>query len=102
MNQFGIADKSYNLLMNAFINCPQIEQVILFGSRAKGNYKKGSDIDLALKGKKCNPETAFALSAIINEELPIPYHVDILDYESLDHPQLKDHIDRVGIEFYKK
>ncbi|MCK9402744.1 MAG: nucleotidyltransferase domain-containing protein [Chitinophagaceae bacterium] len=102
MNQFGITDKSFHLLINTFSKYPEVEQVIIFGSRAKGNFKKGSDIDLTIKGKKCNPQTALNISAIINEELPIPYHVDIIDYDTLRHKELKEHIDRMGMLFFKR
>lgn len=101
MNKGGITDLSYKLLQETFPKYPQIEQVILFGSRAKGNYKNGSDIDIAIKGKDCSRKIAFDLSGFVNEELLIPYHVDVVDYESLTHKELKEHIDRVGVEFYK-
>jgi len=102
MNEFGITDKSYRLLLDTFSKYPEVEQVILFGSRAKGNYKQGSDIDLSIKGKNCKLETAVNISAIINERLPIPYHVDVIDYASLQHPDLKEHIDRAGILFFSQ
>mgnify|MGYP000347180769 CR=1 FL=1 len=102
MNLFGIAPKSHQLLLETFMKYVQIEEVILFGSRAKGNYKKGSDIDLAIIGKECNPSLALDVCGIINEELPIPYFVDMIDYESLEHEDLKNHIDNVGVAFYKK
>ena len=102
MNTFGITEKSYQLLLNAFIKFEEVEQVILFGSRAKGNYKKGSDIDLAIKGKNSSPSLALNLKAYLNEELPIPYFVDVIDYNSLNYQELKEHINRVGKPFYKK
>ena len=98
-NPFGVSDKSYKLLLETFNKYPQIENVIIFGSRAKGNYKRGSDIDLAIKGKNCSAELALDLNAYINEELPTPYMVDIVDYNSLGHKDLKEHIDRVGKPF---
>lgn len=101
MNRFGISEKSFALLLETFAKYPQVEEVIIFGSRAKGNYKKGSDIDLAIKGEKCSASLALTLQSYINEELPIPYMVDIVDYNSLNHQELKEHIDRVGIVFYK-
>lgn len=101
-NPFGISDQSYRLLIEALTKQSQIEEVVLFGSRAKGNYKKGSDIDLAIKGTDCTPRLALDLSAYLNEELPIPYMVDVIDYHSLEHRELKEHIDRVGIIFYQK
>ena len=101
MNHFGISIQSYQLLRQALKDVPEIEKVIIFGSRVKGNYKNGSDIDLAIMGKDCTPETAININATLNEVLPIPYFVDVIDYTSLKQSQLKEHIDRVGIEFYK-
>lgn len=100
MNRFGISEKSFALLQEAFKKYPQVEEVIIFGSRAKGNYKKGSDIDLAIKGPNCSTDLAWTLQAYLNEELPIPYMVDVVDYNSLEHRELKEHIDRVGVKFY--
>ncbi len=99
MNPFGISDKSYKLLIDTFSKYPQIEEILIFGSRAKGNYKNGSDIDLALKGSECTPDLVLNLTGYINEELPIPYHVDIVDYNTIGNIDLKEHIDRVGKSF---
>lgn len=102
MNGYGITEKSMELLLDTFSKYPQIEEVILFGSRAKGNYKKGSDIDIAIKGKQCSADLALKLQSYINEELLIPYMVDIVDYQSLNHVELKNHIDRVGKSIYHR
>ncbi len=100
MCSFGITEKSYNMLLELFTKHPEIEEAWLFGSRAKGNNKKGSDIDLAIKGSDCSPDLALTVATIANEELPIPYQIDIVDYSTIDNPDLKEHIDRVGLLFY--
>jgi predicted nucleotidyltransferase len=100
-NRFGITEKSYNYIVSYLKTKPQIEAVILFGSRAKGNYKRGSDIDLAIKGKESSPELAIDIESFINEEIPVPYTVDVVDYNSLKKKELKEHIDRVGVLFYQ-
>lgn len=74
---------------------PAIEQVILFGSRAKGTYKRGSDVDLAIKGLGVTYDTVLELRNQLNEELPLPYFFDVVDYAICD-PALRGHIDRVG------
>jgi uncharacterized protein len=96
MNPFGISEKSYQLITATLKNKPEIEHAIIFGSRAKGTYKNGSDIDLAIKGKNCSPELAIALQTFLNEELPIPYHVDVVNFASLHSADLIAHIERVG------
>lgn len=102
MSSFGITEKSYAMLLELFTRQPEVEEAWLFGSRAKGTHKKGSDIDLAIKGKGCHPCLALAMANKANEKLPIPYQVDIVDYCSIDNPALKAHIDRVGLLFYSK
>lgn len=102
MNQFGISDRSWTLLQETFRNQPQVKEAIIFGSRAKGNFRRGSDIDLAIKGEECTKELALELQAYMNEVLPIPYKIDVIDYHSLDHHDLREHIDRVGKLFYSR
>jgi type I restriction enzyme S subunit len=72
----------------------------LFGSRAKGNYKPGSDIDIALWGDELNAKDILSLHVSWNE-LELPYKLDLLNYTAIKEPALKEHIDRVGIELYK-
>ena len=102
MNTYGITEKSFSLLLKTFSKYPEIEEVILFGSRAKGNYKRGSDIDLAIKGEYCNKQIAMNINGFVNEELPIPYYVDIISYNGLDHDNLKEHVNRIGKILYRK
>ena len=99
-NSFGISEKSYNLLVEFLKTYLQIEEVLIFGSRAKGNYKKGSDIDLVIKGKDCSDKLALDISAYIDDELPTPYMVDIINYSSIDNPELKKNIDFTAKSFY--
>lgn len=79
---------------------PEIKSVYLFGSRAKGNFKAGSDVDLALFGDTIDTETTLKLSYLLNEETNMPYQFDILNYQSLSELHLKEHITRVGIKIY--
>jgi predicted nucleotidyltransferase len=78
---------------------PQIEQATLYGSRAKGNYRNGSDIDLCLVGETL---TLTQLLKIENEldDLLLPYKIDLSLFHALDNPELVDHIRRVGKVFY--
>ena len=78
----------------------EISEVLLFGSRAKGNYKIGSDVDLAIKGDRVTPTTVLELSDCLNEEKPLPYFFDVIQYETIDELRLVEHIDRVGIVIF--
>ncbi len=99
---FGLSTKAYNIILDLFRRYGEIEKAILFGSRAKGNFKSGSDVDIALMGEKVNTETAFAVSGRLNEELTLPWFFDVLDYNSISNIDLKEHIDRVGKVIYEK
>ncbi len=102
MNNFGITEKSYQLILTALKDYQEVEKAVLFGSRAKGNYRKGSDIDLAITGKNVSAKVALDLKAYLNEVLPIPYYLDVVAYDLIDQTDLKEHIDRIGTSFYQK
>lgn len=80
---------------------PNLEQAILYGSRAKGNYREGSDIDLTLTGTALNYTE---LGKIDNEldDLLLPYTFDLSLLQQIDNPDLIDHIQRVGVVFYQR
>ena len=78
-----------------------VDEAILFGSRAKGNYKEGSDIDIAVKGVSLDRQDIIALSARFEDSL-LPYFVDILSYSAIQNEALKEHVDRIGILVYKR
>jgi uncharacterized protein len=99
MEQFGITDKSFQLIIKTLRSFPEIEKSIIFGSRAKGSAKKGSDIDLALKGQKIDHKLVSKISTILNQELPIPYKVDLICYNTLNNNDLKSEIDKFGKSF---
>ncbi|MBI4365353.1 MAG: nucleotidyltransferase domain-containing protein [Deltaproteobacteria bacterium] len=96
---FGLSDTDLQRIRAACREFPQIREVLIFGSRAMGNYKRGSDVDLALKGR-IDHATVTALSARLNEELPLPYLFDVVDYHAMTRPELQTHIDRYGKILY--
>jgi len=72
-----------------------VEQVVLYGSRAKGNYKEGSDIDLTVKGN-LTFDNMVKMSVNL-DELNLPWKIDLSLYNQIENKNLLDHIDRVGI-----
>ncbi|MBN1904376.1 MAG: nucleotidyltransferase domain-containing protein [Deltaproteobacteria bacterium] len=98
----GLKDRDIENIIRASRELPEIEEVILFGSRAKGIQKNGSDVDLAIKGRNITDKTTKRLSSKLNEELPLPYFIDIVNYETIRNQALAEHIDRVGKIIYSK
>jgi predicted nucleotidyltransferase len=98
---FGLSDKHIQSIHSVFKKYGDIEQAILYGSRAKGTYRNGSDIDLTLKGEKLNLTTLFKIEDELDDTL-IPHTVDMSIYTQIDNPELLDHIKRVGIVFYER
>jgi predicted nucleotidyltransferase len=73
-----------------------IKSIILFGSRAKGAAKDGSDIDLAIVGDNIGFRDVCGLGSKL-DELGLPYKIDIINYNSITNQELKEHISRVGV-----
>jgi predicted nucleotidyltransferase len=101
MSQFGLKQDTINQINQIFSTYPEISKAIIYGSRAKGNYKTGSDIDLTLVGDNINYHQ---LLEILNkiDDLLLPYFFDLSIFNSLNNPNLIEHIERVGITFYKR
>ncbi|KAF5048795.1 polymerase beta, Nucleotidyltransferase [anaerobic digester metagenome] len=97
LSRTGLRADDIELIVGAAKRFPEIRQLVLFGSRAKGSHKPGSDVDLAIKGNQLTYDTPVRLAGILNEELPLPYFFDVVDYETITERQLAEHIDRVGI-----
>jgi len=98
----GLQTEDIQAMVEAARALPAVHQLILFGSRAKGNYKRGSDVDLAIKGKAIQYETVVQLAGFLNEESLMPYFFDVVDYHSISEPKLIEHIDRVGVVLFDR
>lgn len=99
--KYGLDDKYFDKLISVFPRHPEVESVILYGSRAKGNYKPFSDIDLTLKGKTL---TRQLLGRIFTEidDLLLPFFLDISIYSKLTDKGFIEAIDKTGVEIYRK
>uniref|UniRef100_A0A7C4RQU3 Nucleotidyltransferase domain-containing protein n=1 Tax=Desulfatirhabdium butyrativorans TaxID=340467 RepID=A0A7C4RQU3_9BACT len=99
---FGLKRETTDRIRSVLAKYPQIDRAILYGSRAKGNYKPGSDIDLTIVG---GPGLTFdSLTAILNDidELLLPYTFDLSIFQEIEDPDIVDHILRVGVVFYER
>lgn len=99
--KFGLKDEVINNINAVFAQFPEVEEAIIYGSRAKGNYKPGSDIDIALKGYDLDLSKLNAIEIKL-DDLLLPYTLDVSALHQIDNPQLVEHINRVGIVLYKK
>lgn len=98
--RFGLKESTISRVNSVFAKVPEIEKVLLYGSRAKGNYRNSSDIDLTIEGAVNHSQ----LLKIENEldDLLLPYTIDISLFHQIGNPDLIDHIHRVGLVFYEK
>lgn len=94
---FGLKEATIQQICAVLARYPQVEQAVLYGSRAKGNFKRGSDIDLTLHGGASL--TLNVLYKIMDDldELLLPYTIDLSLFDSIDDPAMIAHIQRVGI-----
>lgn len=98
---YGLTNIELQYIVNLIKAYPQIDEAIIFGSRALNKQKSGSDIDIALKGEEIELITS-SISGILNDESPLPYFFDVIDYGLIDNKDFRNHIDRVGQQIYKK
>ena len=97
----GLSDDTIAHIRTLFRRHPDIEKAILYGSRAKGTHKTGSDIDLTLIGAALEPDTISQLQVELSNG-PLPYQVDLSILSRLSSPELLEHINRVGVIFYER
>ena len=97
--KFGLEQHIIDTLIAVFEQNSKVDKALVFGSRAKGNYRPDSDIDIAIKGQDLSTDDIIAMSLAI-EEKGITHKIDLINYHTIKEPDLIDHIDRVGIELY--
>jgi uncharacterized protein len=98
----GLSAATVQAITNVFSRYPEIRKAVLYGSRAKGNYKPGSDIDLTLIGDDdLNLDRLFLIMDEL-DNLLLPYSIDLSLYRHIDDPDVLAHIRRVGEEFYRQ
>ena len=99
-SSFGLSQKTISSIQSVLQKHENIQKAVIYGSRAKGNYREGSDIDLTLYGYISFKNFSTILDEI--DDLLLPYTIDLSVYENLKNVKLKEHIDRVGQVFYEK
>lgn len=101
MADHGLSEKTVTVIREIFAEFHSVEKAILYGSRAKGTFRHGSDIDLTLMGEGLNLQLLTDIAGKL-EESPIPYQVDLSLWDRIDHQGLREHILRVGVVFYER
>lgn len=101
MKNTGLNSKYIAEINNVFAKYEQDEEVVLYGSRAMGTYHERSDVDLVVFGASINRHIIIKIKNDF-EDLSVPYLIDLVDYKTIDNENLVAHINRVGVEFYKR
>jgi len=100
--KFGLNESTIERIRAVFATYPQLEKAVLYGSRAKGNYRNCSDIDLTLFGGA--DLTLVALHKMMAEidDLLLPYTMDLSIFNTIRDRDVIEHIQRVGVPFYER
>ncbi|MCE2690705.1 MAG: nucleotidyltransferase domain-containing protein [Betaproteobacteria bacterium] len=98
--EFGLPPATLEAIRRILAEVPAVKKAVIYGSRAKGTYRPGSDIDLTLFGDGLDLDTLGRIATRLHES-PIPYQVDLSIFELIDHAGLREHIQRVGQPFYE-
>lgn len=102
LNKFGLREKDMHYMQELFASIPEIEKVILYGSRAMGNFEMGSDIDLALVGENLSSLHIARIHDLLENESPTLLGFDVLLYNAIQNLDLKERIDKYGFVIYEK
>jgi len=98
-NKYGLNKRDMQTLSNIFSKYEDVRKVLLFGSRAKGSYYPGSDIDMAIVDNNISYQILRKIKSDISDS-SLPYNVDLVNFSTLTNPALKEHISRVGKVLY--
>lgn len=98
--KYGLSAEVIARIIQIFQKYPEITKAILYGSRAKGNYKPGSDIDLTLEGDGLGFDLLNKIKTEL-DDLLLPYMIDLSIKHEIENQDLLEHIERVGVEFYR-
>jgi predicted nucleotidyltransferase len=94
---YGIDQETWDQILSVLRSESKVREIILFGSRAKGVFKEGSDIDICIKGKDLGYDDLIRLNGLL-DELDLPWEIGLLIHDMIDEPMLIEHIARVGIK----
>ena len=96
LNEFGLRQKDMDFMTHLFLGYPEIEKVMIYGSRGRGDFEHGSDVDLALSGKGITSEIVSHIHTILEEDSPTYLWFDVLHLDTLKNEKLKEQIEKYG------
>ena len=99
---YGVLPFTWHRLLEVLATFRQIEKAVLFGSRALGRARRGSDIDLVLMGPEVTSRIALEVAGQLNEREPLPYQFDVLSWNQVDSPELREHVERAGKVIFQR
>lgn len=99
--RFGLPPLAIERIQRVLAEFPEVEKATLYGSRATGTFKPGSDIDLTLFGPSLTSDIRSHIASRL-DDLLLPYLIDLSLHDELTHGPLRDHIKRVGVIFYER
>ncbi len=98
---YGLSERAVKKIIGVLEQKPETSKAVLFGSRAKGNFRNGSDIDLVLFGEKLDLKVLFKLETALYD-LMLPWKIDLVLFPTITNHKLKEHIHSVGKVFFEK
>jgi len=99
---YGLSRETINGIKQVLAKNERLEKAVIYGSRAKGTHRKGSDIDMTLYGKELTLDNCVFPLMDALDELDLPYLFDISLFNHIDDKDVIEHITRVGKVFYQK
>lgn len=97
---FGLSPTDIKIIKQILANHTEVDKAVIYGSRVKGNYRDGSDIDLTLYGDDLNLEIVNQIKSELDDSV-IPYMVDLSIFNQIDNQNLINHIKRIGEVFFE-
>ncbi|MCL1883066.1 MAG: nucleotidyltransferase domain-containing protein [Defluviitaleaceae bacterium] len=100
MQDLGLKAEVLGAIVAVLKRNPKIDKAVIFGSRAKGNFRNYSDIDIAIYGEVDSTDAEYIITEL--DELPTAYTFDVTAFDAIKNPALQVHIKRVGVPIYQK
>lgn len=97
--RYGLPLAAIKKINTIFLSCPKIKQVILYGSRAMGSEKPGSDIDLCVDANELTLTELLTIETRL-DDLLLPWKIDLSLKNRIDNLDLLQHINKKGVIFY--